>query len=962
MHQEYLQSINAHVITDKSNNIREILHRDIPFKLTKPTIQLAAQFYLQQLKSVLKIEPDQLFQLSMPPETAPVEKDIEYRMLDEKRFFSMTTASYQQTFFGLPVWGKGIAINIKTDPQQVMSLSKNTDDKISAKLPSPARLKKFARISIKELVSLLQGASGNKEFVNTKTLKLNGQRLVVYQFIADDAIERDDKISTDVPLTLSRTINTNISTASAFQQGHPVLPVSIGGKNIKEGGYYVSSEIHFTMAFEPWGILNWRMIVDVETGQILYLRALVDNVDGLVFTVDPFTQGDATATTASNNATLNPLRNNVTLPGLDAPVGGVQSLAGEYVVITDHEIPDIDPPTKSIGIDFDYNVRSDDFSAVNCYYHSDAFFRLVEDLGFTKETYFDGSSFPITIDHRGKFLSADGIEINASCGGNGMGNGIGLPDFELADLTDTGNPLGIASDKRVVLHEFGGHGILWDHVNSANFGFSHSAGDSFAAILCDPGTLAADRFLTFPWIPIGRRHDRDVTSGWAWGGTSDTGGYSSEQILSTTHFRIYRSLGGDSSSLNKQNFAARNVAYLILRAVATLTPVSNPANASGFANALLAADLDDWTSEGQAGGAYGKVIRWAFEKQGMYQPAAAPTPVVSEGAAPAVDVYVDDGRQGEYQYLANHWSCPNIWNRLNADGIDSHETPIVGQTNYAYVKVKNRGTQTATNVVVKGFHCSPATGLTWPNDWQAMVTAEVAAADIAPNNAEEIIVGPFEWVPVNVGHECMLMIASATSDASNIDNFGAGDTIPEWRLVPHDNNIAQRNVAPVPGGGGVRALAEAFSPRRFLVRNPNRVLSSFELEYRLPEVLVKKGWQLLFDNPGGKRFTLSPGASQEISLRLKTGADFSAAEIDTDDNTIEVITRADGNIMGGMTYIVDPNLKKLPRQTACRDHEHKSCKDKGQALLNCLNISDEKVKSVKVKKILVEIEIKDDDC
>ena len=34
----------------------------------------------------------------------------------------------------------------------------------------------------------------------------------------------------------------------------------------------------------------------------------------------------------------------------------------------------------------------------------------------------------------------------------------------------------------------------------------------------------------------------------------------------------------------------------------------------------------DWTSEGHAGGAYGKVIRWAFEQQGMYQPAVTVTP------------------------------------------------------------------------------------------------------------------------------------------------------------------------------------------------------------------------------------------------------------------------------------------------------------------------------------------------
>ncbi|MCW8935342.1 MAG: hypothetical protein OQK98_11515 [Gammaproteobacteria bacterium] len=962
MQQDYLKSINAHVITDKNNNIREILHRDMPFKVAQPTIQLAAEFYLQKHLSLLKIKPDQLKQLTAPPELKPVDKDVEYRMLDEKTFFSMTTAAYQQTLYGLPVWGKGITLNIKLNPNRVMSLSKNADSDISAKKPTASALKKFNHITTKELIAILTDASGKKDFINSKTLRVNGQRFVVYQFVRGEAREIDLGKEIDTEILTTKKATKMSKSDNVLAHAHPTLPVSIGGKTIKEGAYYVSSEIHFTMAYEPWGTLNWRMIVDIESGNILYLKALVDNVDGLVFSADPFTQGVATATPASNNATLNPLRSNVTLPGLDSPVDGVQSLSGEFVAITDHETPDIDPPTESTGNDFDYNSRTDHFAAVNCYYHSDAFFRLIEDMGFDLSTYFDGSTFPITIDHRGRFGTLDGIEINASCGGNAMGNGIGLPDFELADLSDTDDPLGIATDKRIVMHEFGGHGILWDHVNSANFGFAHSAGDSFAAVLSDPGSLAADRFMTFPWLLASRRHDRDVTANWGWGGSRDTGGYNSEQILATTHFRLYRSLGGDSSRLTKQQFAARNVAYLILRAVSSLTPVSNPANATGYANALLAADLDDWTSEGQAGGAYGKVIRWAFEKQGLYQPAGAPTPVTSEGAPPAVDVYIDDGRQGEYEYLGNHWSCPNIWNRLTDDGDTTHETPIVDQVNYAYVKVKNRGTQTATNVVVKGFHCQPGTGLTWPNDWQAMVTAEIAAAEIAPNDSEEIIVGPFEWIPSQIDHECMLMIASATSDASNIDNFTAGDTIPEWRLVPHDNNIGQRNVAPVPGGGGLRALVQAFSPRRFLVRNPNRTTTGFELEYKLPEMLVKKGWQLIFDNPGGSQFTLAPGATREIFLRIKAGSDFSANEINMADSNINVLTYADDMLMGGMTYAIDPNMKTVPRQTSDSCKEPTNCEDQGQALLDCFNFSNEKVKSVKVKKVTVEIELKDDDC
>ena len=48
------------------------------------------------------------------------------------------------------------------------------------------------------------------------------------------------------------------------------------------------------------------------------------------------------------------------------------------------------------------------------------------------------------------------------------------------------------------------------------------------------------------------------------------------------------------------------------------------------------------------------------------------------------------------------------------------------------------------------------------------------------------------------------MIASVSGDASNIDNFTGTESIQEWRLVPHDNNIGQRNVSVVPGAGGAK--------------------------------------------------------------------------------------------------------------------------------------------------------------
>src|SRR5262249_49082153 len=162
----------------------------------------------------------------------------------------------------------------------------------------------------------------------------------------------------------------------------------------------------------------------------------------------------------------------------------------------------------------------------------------------------------------------------------------------------------------------------------------------------------------------------------------------------------------------------------------------------------------------------------------------------SVGAPPDVDVYIDDGRGGEYPYLQSFWNNDNIWNRMSPDGGTTHETPIVGIANYVYVRVKNRGTQTADNVTVSGYHADPASGLAWPGDWTPMRTAALRAGAIVSGGSA--ILGPFVWAPQCPGNECLLMIASADGDLPNTDpSTGlpcARGPTPHSRLVPFDNN------------------------------------------------------------------------------------------------------------------------------------------------------------------------------
>jgi hypothetical protein len=625
-------------------------------------------------------------------------------------------------------------------------------------------------------------------------------------------------------------------------------------------------------------------------------------VTGMIFKVDPITAtGNAANTPDKSDAVLNPFRTSVVLPDLNAPVGGVQALKGSRASVVNIEAPAVAPPAVPMGSNFNYDVRTNNFAAVNAYYHVDRFFQAVEGLGFPIATYFNGTTFPVSVDHRDM-----GNTVNAHCIGNGMG-GIGHVGYALNDTTDLIHPIGRACDSRVTWHELGGHGVLYEHVNSANFGFSHSAGDSLSVILHDPDSKAPDRFRYAPWNPVNlRRCDRDVAAGFAWGGTQDDQGYSSEEILETTMFRVYRSLGGDSADLARRRFASRMTMYLILRAISTLTPGTNPGNALGFANALITADLLNWTTEGIFGGAYNKVIRWSFEKQGLYQAAGAPTPVAKAGDPPATDVYIDDGRGGEYKYQPVHWHTTTIWNRNAADGGTVHQNAKLGKTNFAYVKIKNRGTQTAQNVRVKGFHCKPSAGVMWPNDLQPMTTSEIVVGTLAGKNTQEKIVGPFKWTPIQNawGHDCMLMIASATGDPSNVDNITAGEVIEDWRLVPNDNNIGQRNVTTI--AGGAEGLVKQFKGTSFWAGNPLRMAAAMQLNVALPKWLAKAQWKLGFAGLDGSRFELKPGTSRELSFALTQGRAFTDKDIDPHDRDIVITVEANGILVGGVTFRFEP--------------------------------------------------------
>src|SRR5262245_45387950 len=290
----------------------------------------------------------------------------------------------------------------------------------------------------------------------------------------------------------------------------------------------------------------------------------------------------------------------------------------------------VDPPLldtvpKQVPSSVHAHVRTNTFAAVSAFYHTSDVFKRMRQYGLPPDAYFRFVTRPVDVRYRAGIIPGfgDGRTVNAQvrwtlrpdAGGAWTKGAIemryALGDLESAigrlpadlPLAVQRSPLGVAGDPRWCWHE-ACHVLLTAAVGDLEFRFAHSAGDAIAAILSDPasklandesGALANDgpwRGVTFPWVFIPRRHDRAVRDGWGWTGPlnrrevyfappglSDKRGYWTEQILSSSLFRLYRAIGGDSEATSgslqvpatagRQN-AGDYVVYLVMREIEAL--------------------------------------------------------------------------------------------------------------------------------------------------------------------------------------------------------------------------------------------------------------------------------------------------------------------------------------------------------------------------------------------------------
>lgn len=522
------------------------------------------------------------------------------------------------------------------------------------------------------------------------------------------------------------------------------------------------------------------------------------------------------------------------------------------------------------------SIRSDGAAALNAFVRAAEFFLRIDNwYGLPMPVQFRFVNLPLIVRYRAGIVpgAGDGRTINAQARWAPTMPPESLPSnlevrLALADLQSnegrvraidrTGrvncSPLSIAVSNRWCWHEFG-HVLIAGATGELELEFAHSVGDALGAILCDPYSKLADqdqwRGVTFPFQSLpNRRHDRTAADGWSWSGAHyrpnryfagvgghhvlSRGGYCSEQIMSSTLFQLYRSLGGDAPRTGGGRYGdfrklgAEHTAALIMAGVGILGPAMAivARSAEDFAASMMAADSTMpplaliGGTRSRYGGMANKVIRWAFEHQGAFAgPQPLPLDHNAPGSPPAVDVLVKSLRLGEaggYQAVTfkdqGHFADPrSLWVRQAPSGAGD-QNPVGGQDNYVFATANNRGQATGKATMARMWCAqlaisanAPLVIPAWTDPAWVALSPYVLNADgpnDVPNTPPGVTFGPFLWPgAVSRARYAILAEMSCAADPSNLDPAlalpCASSPCNVEELVAFDNNLALRIVTAV---------------------------------------------------------------------------------------------------------------------------------------------------------------------
>ena len=500
-------------------------------------------------------------------------------------------------------------------------------------------------------------------------------------------------------------------------------------------------------------------------------------------------------------------------------------------------------------------LRSDALANAQAHLRGMALFDRLDAYGIDTPQYFRHAALPLTIWPRARLRGdADGHSVNAEVFPVALDAKTGferpldsqpssphpldpgqrphlLMALGSADISSRrGNEtLGLAADPRWIWHEFC-HVLNFAATGELEFAFAHSAGDALAAISADPDScLAADpamRGNTFPWAYAPRRHDRLAVQGYGWCGARNGlrldlnppashyhHGYFEEQLLSSSLFRLYRCLGGDTGvlpvaqaltqeqqdDLDCRRSGSDYCVYLVIRAIALLgsNAVVPARSVDQFVTALIDADLGTaaWRIDApwpyrdrrsrsvkRQGGRLHKVIRWAFEQQGLYATDDPEAVAEGLGLAPKVDVYLADRRDGPtggYTPVPLRWDPQGQapWNAST----DAMSCDAAGRVT---VKVGQRGQRRTDELSLRLWACTDLRpGST--ASWQVLAAQRDQGRDSFSADLFGSAISATQplW---------LLACVDAPADPSNLA-AGAKPSLDHSaliELVAHDNNLA----------------------------------------------------------------------------------------------------------------------------------------------------------------------------
>ncbi len=158
-----------------------------------------------------------------------------------------------------------------------------------------------------------------------------------------------------------------------------------------------------------------------------------------------------------------------------------------------------------------------------------------------------------------------------------------------------------------------------------------------------------------------------------------------------------------------------------------------------------------------------------------------------QNPSPIQELWLKDdlAHTGDDEWDGTFWDSPDLWIRHQDDGGITHQSPVFGQDNWFYARVRNKSSAGACKHWVVTFHAKEYAGteFVYPADFLPCIAAK-AEFELAAGETRIVKASwPQAMVPPAGSHACLLASVIARADHPSSD-----------RHVWEHNNLAQKNL------------------------------------------------------------------------------------------------------------------------------------------------------------------------